>query len=57
MNLGLTDRVVLVTGGKVATPIHLPGGAASTALFLSSERAAYVIGAILPMDGGLNPVI
>jgi NAD(P)-dependent dehydrogenase (short-subunit alcohol dehydrogenase family) len=121
---------IIGTGGKVATPIHLPGGAANSALmlasvglagvygkfgvrinainpgatitgrirealaleakakgvsvdkvledgqsrvplgryadpediarvtlFLASDLAAYVTGAIIPMDGGLNPII
>jgi NAD(P)-dependent dehydrogenase (short-subunit alcohol dehydrogenase family) len=30
---------------------------AQVALFLASERAAYVTGAVIPMDGGLNPVL
>jgi len=34
-----------------------PEDVASVTLFLASERASYVTGAILPMDGGSNPVI
>ena len=30
---------------------------AQVALFLASERAGYVTGAIVPMDGGLTAVI
>ena len=30
---------------------------AQVALFLASERACYVTGAVIPMDGGLNPVL
>jgi NAD(P)-dependent dehydrogenase (short-subunit alcohol dehydrogenase family) len=34
-----------------------PKDVAQVALFLASSQAAYVTGAILPMDGGANPVI
>ena len=34
-----------------------PGEIASVTLFLASEQAAYVTGAVIPMDGGVNPVI
>jgi len=34
-----------------------PEDVASVALFLASDQAGYVTGAILPMDGGSNPVI
>lgn len=34
-----------------------PDDIAQVALFLASDRAAYVTGTIVPMDGGLNPVI
>jgi NAD(P)-dependent dehydrogenase (short-subunit alcohol dehydrogenase family) len=41
--------------GRYATPEEF----ASVAVFLASNRASYVTGAILPMDGdgGANPVI
>lgn len=39
--------------GRYADPEDI----ASVALFLASDRAGYVTGAILPMDGGSNPVI
>lgn len=39
--------------GRYAEPDEI----AQVALFLASDRAAYVTGAIVPMDGGLNPVI
>src|SRR5450830_373878 len=83
---------IIGSGGKVAGPVHVPGGAANAALMLvsaglahaygkkgirvnainpgltltgrveegvaaASRRASYVTGAILPMDGGANPVI
>ncbi len=34
-----------------------PEEVAQVALFLASDRASYVSGAIVPMDGGANPVI
>jgi NAD(P)-dependent dehydrogenase (short-subunit alcohol dehydrogenase family) len=39
--------------GRYADPEDI----ASVALFLASDQAGYVTGAILPMDGGSNPVI
>jgi len=39
--------------GRYADPEDI----ANVTLFLASERASYVTGAILPMDGGSNPVI
>jgi NAD(P)-dependent dehydrogenase (short-subunit alcohol dehydrogenase family) len=39
--------------GRVATPEEI----ASAVLFLSSPRASYVSGAILTMDGALNPLV
>lgn len=39
--------------GRYAEPSEI----ASVALFLASDQAAYVTGAVIPMDGGLNPVI
>src|SRR5450759_3840852 len=39
--------------GRYAKPEEI----ASVAVFLASSRASYVTGAILPMDGGANPVI
>jgi NAD(P)-dependent dehydrogenase (short-subunit alcohol dehydrogenase family) len=39
--------------GRLGTPEEV----ARVALFLASEQASYVTGAIVPMDGGANPVI
>jgi NAD(P)-dependent dehydrogenase (short-subunit alcohol dehydrogenase family) len=34
-----------------------PGDIANLALFLASDRAGYITGAIVPVDGGSNPVL
>jgi NAD(P)-dependent dehydrogenase (short-subunit alcohol dehydrogenase family) len=39
--------------GRLGTPEEV----ARVALFLASDQASYVTGAIIPMDGGANPVI
>ena len=39
--------------GRLGTPEEI----AQVALFLASTHASYVTGAIVPMDGGANPVI
>lgn len=49
----LKDGQARVPLGRYADPDDI----AQVALFLASERAAYVTGAIVPMDGGLNPII
>lgn len=45
-----TERIPL---GRYAKPEEI----ASVAVFLASGQASYVTGAIVPMDGGTNPVI
>ena len=56
---GATVQEVLDQGqarvplGRYADPKEI----ASVALFLASDHAAYVTGAVIPMDGGVNPVI
>lgn len=49
----LADGQARVPLGRYADPDDI----AQVALFLASDRAAYVTGAIVPMDGGLNPII
>jgi len=49
----LEDGQARVPLGRYADPDDI----AQVALFLASDRAAYVTGAIVPMDGGLNPII
>ena len=56
---GSTVEQVLAQGqarvplGRYADPKEI----ASVALFLASDQAAYVTGAVIPMDGGVNPII
>ena len=56
---GTTVEKVLEQGqarvplGRFADPKEI----ASVTLFLASDQAAYVTGAVIPMDGGVNPVI
>ena len=56
---GTTVEQVLEQGqarvplGRYADPKEI----ASVALFLASDQAAYVTGAVIPMDGGVNPII
>ena len=56
---GISAEKVLEEGqarvplGRYAAPEDI----ASVTLFLASDQASYVTGAILPMDGGANPVI
>jgi NAD(P)-dependent dehydrogenase (short-subunit alcohol dehydrogenase family) len=49
----LEDGQARVPLGRYAEPDDI----AQVALFLASDRAAYVTGAIVPMDGGLTPII
>jgi NAD(P)-dependent dehydrogenase (short-subunit alcohol dehydrogenase family) len=46
---------VIGTGGKVATPIHLPGGAANSALMLASVGLASVYGKFGVRINAINP--
>ena len=56
---GITAEKVLEEGqarvplGRYADPEDI----ASVTLFLASEQASYVTGAVIPMDGGCNPII
>jgi len=45
-----TERIPL---GRYAKPEEI----ANVAVFLASHQASYVTGAIVPMDGGANPII
>lgn len=50
----------LLSQGQARVPLRRYADAediAAVTLFLASERAAYVTGAVIPMDGGLNPVL
>lgn len=49
----LARKAAAVPMRRFATPEEV----ADVALFLASSRAGYVTGAIIPMDGGSNPVI
>ncbi len=56
---GITAEQVLEQGqarvplGRYADPKDI----ASVTLFLSSDQASYVTGAVIPMEGGTNPII
>jgi NAD(P)-dependent dehydrogenase (short-subunit alcohol dehydrogenase family) len=49
----LAKGIECIPLGRYAQPEEI----ASVAVFLASSRASYVTGAIVPMDGGTNPVI
>lgn len=49
----LAEHQAQIPMGRYATPEEI----ANVALFLASDKASYVTGAIIPMDGGLYPII
>jgi len=56
---GVSEREVLEQG-QAKVPLRryaAPGDIANLTLFLASDKASYVTGAIIPMDGGANPII
>jgi NAD(P)-dependent dehydrogenase (short-subunit alcohol dehydrogenase family) len=56
---GLTEQEVLAQG-QAKVPMRRYAAAedvAHLALFLASDKAGYITGAIVPMDGGSNPVL
>jgi len=61
MDLELADKIVVVMGASkgigYACAEAFARGVARVALFLASAEASYVTGAIVPMDGGSNPII
>ena len=56
---GLSENEVLAQGqAKVPLKRYAePEDIANLALFLASDKASYITGVIIPMDGGSNPVI
>jgi NAD(P)-dependent dehydrogenase (short-subunit alcohol dehydrogenase family) len=56
---GASEREVLEQG-QAKVPLRryaAPEDIANLTLFLASDKASYVTGAIIPMDGGANPII
>jgi NAD(P)-dependent dehydrogenase (short-subunit alcohol dehydrogenase family) len=56
---GVSEREVLEQG-QAKVPLRryaAPEDIANLTLFLASDKASYVTGAIIPMDGGANPII
>jgi NAD(P)-dependent dehydrogenase (short-subunit alcohol dehydrogenase family) len=55
-----TSEEEVLAMGQARVPLRRyagPDEVANVALFLASDKASYVTGAIIPMDGGSNPVI
>jgi NAD(P)-dependent dehydrogenase (short-subunit alcohol dehydrogenase family) len=56
---GVSEREVLEQG-QAKVPLRryaAPEDIANLTLFLASDKASYLTGAIIPMDGGANPII
>jgi NAD(P)-dependent dehydrogenase (short-subunit alcohol dehydrogenase family) len=53
VNAVIAQRQALIPLRRYATPEDV----ANLTLFLASEKASYITGAIVPMDGGLTPVL
>jgi NAD(P)-dependent dehydrogenase (short-subunit alcohol dehydrogenase family) len=56
---GMTEAEVLAQG-EAKVPLRRyasPEDVANLTLFLASARAGYITGAVVPMDGGANPIV
>jgi len=54
MNLGLTDKVAIVTGATGGLGrISAPEDVAPAVLFLASDKSGYVTGSTLNVSGGM----